>query len=82
MAYISVAKATEYFTGTRNLAEWNAIDDANKGNLLQRASQRIESVPFEDDNPNRTSARYDDSDDTIPLLLLTAATKHLSLIHI
>ena len=55
MAYISVAKATEYFTGTRNLAEWNAIDDANKGNLLQRASQRIESVPFKDDNPNRTS---------------------------
>lgn len=47
MAYLTVAQADAILEAEGNTADWQDLDDAGKLQFLNRASRRIDAVPFE-----------------------------------
>ena len=60
MAYITVAQATAQISVEGNLGKWKDASAEEQAAAINRATRRIESLIFVDDDPERTVDRFTD----------------------
>lgn len=81
MAWISVLQADEYFSNTAQQPFWALLGRDARFAALGSASNRLDSIPFQNDPETRTGARYSDGNltgdatATIPSDLLQAVAE-------